>query len=465
MKAKLENAANRPVVFLASVILAIVALANPDLPLWAKDTSSTTISNLRVQSAEIPIAVEDKNPLFSWQMTSSIIGQKQSAYQIVVTRESDKSVVWNSGKVESDLCNEIGNKENPLEPETAYVWKLTVWDAKGKPYTAASRFETGLMNPKIEAWDGAKWIGTNQLTLDAASDCLFEIKTDFQIKKGSKAVSVIFGANDFRFNDTFQNTENVKGENYIRFELDVSGVGTAKGAVLNLYRVGYGKNDSPTVPYKTASAEKYPDTNLNEIITVANVNDVHNIDITVNAGDIALKIDGKALILTENSARRRGFGPPGGGEGGAPDEGFGPPEGGGGGAPDEGFEPPEGGFGPPGGRGASLSISNYSTGNNFNTYPNLNSIGFASNPGDEVVFSNYKILNMGQSSPSNNIVFEDKTGSTYSIFKELPGVTISEAGDKITVKNDTNKTLVGYVDPSYGSLTMLRTLRSQRTDA
>lgn len=150
-----------------------------------------------------------------------------------------------------------------LEPETEYSWELIVWDAKGKSYTQSSWFETGLMNPAIEAWDGAKWIGTNKLTFDAASASLFEIRTDFRISPGSRAVSIILGANDFRFNDSFQNIESVKGENYIRFELDISGVGTQKGPLLNIYRVGYVKNDSPDLPYKVISAEKYPDTKSN----------------------------------------------------------------------------------------------------------------------------------------------------------------------------------------------------------
>ena len=114
--------------------------------------------------------------------------------------------------------------------------ELSVWDAKGKALTQSSRFETGLMNPEIGAWDGARWIGLNKLTLDASSACLFEIQTDFQIKAGSKAASVLLGANDFRFNDDFQNLENVKGKNYIRFELDITGVGTETGTVLNIYR-------------------------------------------------------------------------------------------------------------------------------------------------------------------------------------------------------------------------------------
>ncbi len=430
MKKQKEIKINRTGRSLFIMFLAITSLIGTTLPLSAKNAPSTTITNLKVQATETPLAVEDKKPVFSWQMVSAAIGQKQSAYQIVVTREGDKSITWNSGKVISDLSADIRYKGNALEPETAYSWNLTVWDAKGKTYTQASRFETGMMNPKIDAWDGAKWIGTNKLTLDATSACLFEINTDFQIKPGSKAASVIFGANDFRFSDSFQNIENVEGENYIRFELDISGVSTEKGAVLNIYRVGYGKNDSPDIPYKVISAEKYPGTNLNKIITDSNKNSVHNLSISVEASNITLQIDRQTVQTTAQTAT-------GGIPGGAPQAGGGPP--------------------PGRGRGSGITITNYGSGGNFNTFPNLNSIGFASSPGDEVVFTNYKILNKGQSSTDNNVVFDASTGSTYSIFEKIQGVTLSEVGTKITVKNSSEKTVVGYSDPSFGSLTMLRT--------
>jgi alpha-L-rhamnosidase len=455
---------------LLTVVCAMFSLAivGNNVPLGAQQTS---ITELKVQSLATPLAVEDKNPLFSWQMISTIHGQKQTTYQIVVTRETDKKVVWDSRKVESGLSVNIKYEGEALQPETGYRWNLTVWDGAGMAYAQSSRFETGFMNPDIKAWEGAKWIGTNELTLDATSALLYEIVTDFQIKPGSKAASIVFGANDFRFSDNFLNIENVEGENYIRAELDISGVGTETGAALNLYRVGYGKNDSPMMPYKTVAKAYNPDTNINQLITEENKNRVHSLSLSVEASNISVQIDGTALQLTAPVAgAQRGRGPggqPQGGAGqGAPPQGApaqgGPPQG----APAQGA-PPQGGFGGGGGggfgggggrgRGGGLAISNYPAGNNYNTYPNLNSVGFASRPGDEVVFTNYRILNKGRSNPDNNIVFGATKGATYSIFKKLPGVMVSSDGSSITVRNDTRNVLVGYADPSHGSLTMLRT--------
>lgn len=394
----------------------VFSLAQPVLA----DSCETKILNLRTNNAVEPLAVEDENPVFSWQMSSSKIGQRQEAYQIVVARESDGHVVWYSGKVSSGLSNGISYDGEALEPETAYRWELTVWDADGQAHTEVSRFETGIMNPSIDGWEGAQFIGTNQLTLDAMSACLFEIQAKFQILEGNSA-SIILGADDFRFSDSFLNIENVEGENYIRIEIDLSGVGTERGPELKIYRVGYGKGDSPTVPYVAVNREKYPDHNLDEIFTEANKNDVHSLSIYVETGNITVTIDGTTVKYSDEVDRR-----------GRP-------------------------------LGTTFTISNYPTGNNYNTYPNLCSVGFAANPGDKVVFTDYVIKNAGQSSASNNTVFGPTVGATYSIFEPLPGITVTDDMKIVVSQSAASKDdLVAYTDPSHGSLTMLRT--TFRTD-
>lgn len=382
--------------------------------------STTEIRKLRVESALEPLAIEDERPLFSWQMVSDRSGQEQSAYQIVVTRVSDATTVWDSGKTESGHSNNISYEGQPLEAENSYTWDLTVWDASGKTYQESSRFETGLMNPELAAWEGARFIGTNMLTLDAGSALLFEINTDFQILAG-KAVSIVFGANDFRLSDSFQNIENVEGENYVRLELDVSGVGKEAGAILNIYRVGYGKNDSATEPYKSISASLFPETNLNKLINHDNKDDIHNLGVSVDASNIMVSIDGVVVQTSpveagNNQAQRR-------------------------------FRR----------RAPTFSITNYGAGNNYNTFPNLNSVGFACNPGDEALFSNYRILNSGRSNPDNNVVFGPHAGATYAVFSALPGIILTEDANSIHVSNTSGETRVGYANPSFGSCTLLRT--------
>ncbi|MDF0717905.1 family 78 glycoside hydrolase catalytic domain [Muricauda sp. 334s03] len=374
---------------------------------------STEIQNLRVAYAEKPLAIEDEKPLFGWQMKSDIVGQEQQGYQIKIAKQ-DGRTVWDSGKVESGISNNIAYEGDALESETAYTWSLTVWDVEGKTYTQTSSFETGLMNPTMAAWEGAQFIGTNTLTLDATSALLFDVETDVQIVEGNTA-SLIIGANDFRFNDKFQNINNAEGENYLRLELDVSGVGSASGTALNIYRVGFDSNDSAETPYMVISRENYPQTNINELITSSNKDETNTLAIGVNASNIVIKINGEILELE----------------------------------PEDPNNPI-----PPQFREMGFSVTG-AGGGNFLTYPHINSVGFGAQPGSKVVFKDYKILNAGKSDTRNNMVFGQDTGATYSIFEDFEGVSLNQDGS-IEISNTSDRTLIQYADPSHGSATMLR---------
>ena len=61
------------------------------------------------------------------------------------------------------------------------------------------------MDTTRTSWDGAEWIGADELTLDATSAALFDLRTDLTIPEGSTKASVIFGADDFRLNDEYLN--------------------------------------------------------------------------------------------------------------------------------------------------------------------------------------------------------------------------------------------------------------------
>ena len=67
---------------------------------FAKETSDVVIYDLMTEDLVDPIGVDDPTPTFSWKMASKVIGQKQTAYQIMV--KNDQETVWDSGKVDSD---------------------------------------------------------------------------------------------------------------------------------------------------------------------------------------------------------------------------------------------------------------------------------------------------------------------------------------------------------------------------
>lgn len=372
-------------------------------------SGETSIVSLKVQNAVNPIAVEDAHPAFSWQMLSDEVGQKQSAYQIIVIRKSDNKEVWNTRKVESGVSTQIQYQGVALQPEMKYEWNLTVWDAQGKSHEASSSFETGLMNPHISAWDGAEWIGLKKPALDATATNYFMISTQFRLLEGDKA-SLILGANDFRMTDAFQNADNMQGENYVRVELDLSGVASDRGAALHIYRVGYAKEDRDDIPFLTVSAEKYPETNINALFTSDNKQATHTITVKVESSNLSFTIDGKALTTDA-----------------------------------------------PGSPAARFTVGPWGNSHDQNTLPHLASIGFAAMPGCEVCYTDYQVKYCGYS--EDNVTFDRQQ---YEVFSTLPNVSVQ--GNDITVRNNTKKMTIGYADPSHGGLTMLRSLFSTAED-
>lgn len=381
---------------------------------------ATSIANLRVQNVVEPLAVDDVHPLFSWQMESDVVGQMQTAYHIVVVRESDGRTVWNSGKVPSGISNNVSYLGVSLQPETSYTWHLAVWDRSGNVYESSSRFETGLMNPGLSSWDGARWIGSKELILDAASHNYFELSTTFHLLEGDMA-SLVLGANDFRLTDSFQNPESLSGENYVRVEFDLSGVGTIRGAVMRIYRVGYSAGDTPDIPFLTISEECYPQVNINELFTPANKYAPHSVTVHVETSNMYFTIDGKELLT----------GPAMGGSSLA----------------SHGFS--VGSSNLQVSTASRFNIGPWGTTHDFNTLPHLCSIGFAAMPGCRVVYTDYQVRNCGHS--IDNIVFDN---DDYAVFQDMENVLVH--GDSIFVQNNSVRMTVGYVDPSHGALTMMR---------
>ena len=380
----------------------------------------TSIVRLKVQDATEPLTVEDRHPLFGWQMQSEVTGQRQQAYRIVVVRESDGRVVWDTQKVNSGISNNIRYMGVALQPEMAYRWQLTVWDVAEKEYSASARFETGLMSPKIAAWEGAQWIGSKLLNLDAASHSYFDLNATFRLLKGDKA-SLVLGANDFRLRDAFQNVGNLSGENYVRVEVDLSGVGAERGAVLNIYRVGYAKDDMADVPFISISAEKYPQTNINTLFTAANKTLPHTLSIHVENSNMSFSIDGTELLTAPPVMPRRS---------------------------NESFS--VGNTNLRISTATRFNVGPWGNSHDYNALPHLCSIGFAALPGCEVEYTGYQVKNSGHS--VNNVVFDS---DRYDVFNKITNVTVRDR--VIIVHNDSDKITVGYVDPSHGALTMTRT--------
>jgi len=118
--------------------------------------------NLRCEYCVNPLGVDRKNPRLSWILEHSDRGEKQSAYQIIVSSSpeniaSNTGDVWDTGKVISSMQLIVYNGP-ALESRKTYYWKVRWWDSKGdmSPFSDAATFEMGLISE--DDWK-AKWIG------------------------------------------------------------------------------------------------------------------------------------------------------------------------------------------------------------------------------------------------------------------------------------------------------------------
>jgi alpha-L-rhamnosidase len=116
---------------------------------------------LKCEYLSAPIGVDAVHPRLSWQINDNSQGALQTAYQVLVSKDSialasQKALSWNSGKITSSSSNITYQGAAP-EPFTRYYWKVRSWDKNGKAM-ADSRityFETGMMS--MANWRG-NWI-------------------------------------------------------------------------------------------------------------------------------------------------------------------------------------------------------------------------------------------------------------------------------------------------------------------
>ena len=154
-----------------------------------------SVEHLRVQSLPNPQGVDDKSPLFSWQLCSDERGVEQAAYQLTVTSDAEgQSVVWESGQVASSASVGVTAQGLTLNPSTRYFWHVTVWDNKGNQATSSETayFDTGLMSANRNPLSPAIWITAPDATQDgsSASESRYSIDFDMFLAKGR--ASVIF---------------------------------------------------------------------------------------------------------------------------------------------------------------------------------------------------------------------------------------------------------------------------------
>ena len=159
--------------------------------LAAAHGSETCITGLKTNMLENPTGIEGQ-PSFSWRMESGIRGQYQSAYRIIVAKNSSLTpAVWDSGKVDSGLSAGIKCGAVP-EACTKYYWQVSVWDRDGNDAGSCSAFfETGLSDDS--PWAGSEWI---QVGAEPKTQRLINKEGVYNVDNQAETIEYIYGANE-----------------------------------------------------------------------------------------------------------------------------------------------------------------------------------------------------------------------------------------------------------------------------
>ena len=145
---------NKPTIFLLCSLARLAFATAPDSP-----------TELRTNYAKNPLGIDTPKPLFSYQVNDPDRNEIQTAYQLIVCSspancEAGKGDLWDTGKVQSAVQNDIQYGGPALVGKTAYWWKVMTWDKGGQAsaWSAPASFETAFLDKSD--WV-AQWIGGN----------------------------------------------------------------------------------------------------------------------------------------------------------------------------------------------------------------------------------------------------------------------------------------------------------------
>jgi len=157
-----------------ATLVALAIAASTFVAAEPLNTAQTRVVEIRVDDLNAPLGIDDPAPRFSWQLSDSARGAKQSAYQVDVFSSPALAAAnkpdWSTGRVASDKSLNVPYAGPELKPSHRYTWRVKVWtahesnSAASTPTTAESTWETGLLHQ--EAWQ-ADWIGYETAEEDA----------------------------------------------------------------------------------------------------------------------------------------------------------------------------------------------------------------------------------------------------------------------------------------------------------
>ncbi|MEW2517049.1 family 78 glycoside hydrolase catalytic domain [Actinacidiphila alni] len=177
---------------LIGLVLACVVL--PGSASAAPAAGEVTVSGLQTDNTTDPLGIDDPRPALSWRLSSTVNGEQQSSYRILVADSvsaltAENGNVWDSGEVASGDSVAVAYGGPALVSQRTYYWAVRVRDVHGaaSAWSAPARWETGLLG--AADWHGAQWISPSSGTVTAPL-----LRTGFTLAKPvAKARAYAFG--------------------------------------------------------------------------------------------------------------------------------------------------------------------------------------------------------------------------------------------------------------------------------
>lgn len=141
--------------------------------------------DLKCEHLVNPIGIDVLHPRLMWSMKDERKAARQTAYRIVVDRDSmkvaqEKGTVWDTQKIIGEVSL-VSYEGTPLVPLNRYFWKVITWDKDDVASSSeVSAFETGMMG--IQTWKGS-WISDHH---NISHNPAPYFRKEFQIKKKIK---------------------------------------------------------------------------------------------------------------------------------------------------------------------------------------------------------------------------------------------------------------------------------------
>lgn len=132
--------------------------------------SNVAVTDLRCEYRYHPLGIDILQPRLSWIPVSHQRGQKQTAYQVLVS-SSEKNLsndigdLWDSGIIESNQSTNVMYDGKPMKSRLKCFWKVRIRDKNGQysEWSEPAMWTMGLLNENDwqAQWIGAGWIKEN----------------------------------------------------------------------------------------------------------------------------------------------------------------------------------------------------------------------------------------------------------------------------------------------------------------